>query len=70
MEPGAVNVIPGEITLDVDVRNVILEAREQTIAERRGLRAEMRRMVFDGRRNAVEVWRHELSRRGKRRRQA
>jgi ureidoglycolate amidohydrolase len=55
--PGAVNVIPGEVTLDVDVRDVELESREAVIASirasvdeisaRRGLRAEVRQMVFD-----------------------
>lgn len=30
--PGAVNVIPGEVTLDVDVRDVVLDARERVIA--------------------------------------
>jgi len=55
--PGAVNVIPGEVTLDVDVRDVLLEPREQVvsaieeaiaeIAARRGLQSEVRQMVFD-----------------------
>jgi hydantoinase/carbamoylase family amidase len=55
--PGAVNVIPGEVSMDVDVRDVVLEPREELIAElraeveriatRRGLEAGVRRVVFD-----------------------
>ncbi len=55
--PGAVNVIPGEVTLDVDVRDVALEPREQVVSAiedavaeiggRRGLETETRQMVFD-----------------------
>jgi hydantoinase/carbamoylase family amidase len=57
VEPGAVNVIPGSVALDIDVRDVILDAREEVvgaidaaideIAARRGLSAELREMVFD-----------------------
>lgn len=57
LSPGAVNVIPGEVTLDVDVRDVLLDAREAVIealqaevaaiAERRGLEVQVRQMVFD-----------------------
>jgi hydantoinase/carbamoylase family amidase len=55
--PGAVNVIPGEVTMEVDVRDVDLPAREHVIdalkaeivaiARRRGLTAEACQTVFD-----------------------
>lgn len=57
VSPGAVNVIPGQVTLDVDVRDVELGPREAVIdtlrsevaaiALRRGLRVEVTQMVFD-----------------------
>ena len=57
LTPGAVNVIPGEVTLDVDVRDVVLEPRERVVSaveaavaeigERRGLETTTRQMVFD-----------------------
>lgn len=57
VSPGAVNVIPGRVVLDVDVRDVLLEPREnvitalraevERIAARRGLAAEVRQMVVD-----------------------
>ncbi len=55
--PGAVNVIPGEVILDVDVRDVVLKARESVVSAveaavaeigaRRGLETATRQMVFD-----------------------
>ena len=50
-------MIPGEVTIDVDVRDVVLDAREAVVAAieseiettcaRRGLAATTRQMVFD-----------------------
>jgi hydantoinase/carbamoylase family amidase len=55
--PGAVNVIPGTATIDVDIRDVVLHAREQVvdavkaavaeIGKRRGVATQVRQMVFD-----------------------
>jgi ureidoglycolate amidohydrolase len=55
--PGAINVVPGEVELDVDVRDTDLGAREQVvadavaaagaIAERRGLELERAEIVAD-----------------------
>ncbi len=55
--PGAINVVPGEVELDVDVRDSDLAAREQVvdaivtatseIAQRRGLEAEVAPIVDD-----------------------
>jgi hydantoinase/carbamoylase family amidase len=55
--PGAINVVPGEVELDVDVRDSDLDAREQVvessiaaareIAERRGLEIEVTPIVVD-----------------------
>ena len=55
--PGAINVVPGEVELDVDVRDTDLGAREQAvadavaaagaIAERRGLELERAEIVAD-----------------------
>jgi hydantoinase/carbamoylase family amidase len=55
--PGAINVVPGEVELDVDVRDSDLDAREQVvaaivaatgeIAERRGLELEVTPIVED-----------------------
>src|SRR5215207_2798386 len=57
VRPGAINVVPGEAELDVDVRDSDLGAREQTvaeavaaagaIAERRGLELERAEIVAD-----------------------
>ena len=41
--PGAINVVPGEVELDVDVRDSDLAAREQVVAGDRGGRARDRR---------------------------
>jgi hydantoinase/carbamoylase family amidase len=55
--PGAINVVPGEVTLDVDVRDSDLEAREAVVeailafahdvAERRGLSVDVTPIVSD-----------------------
>jgi hydantoinase/carbamoylase family amidase len=55
--PGAINVVPGEVELDVDVRDSDLAAREQVVdaivtaasevAQRRGLEAEVAPIVDD-----------------------
>jgi ureidoglycolate amidohydrolase len=57
LSPGAINVVPGEVALDVDVRDSDLQAREQVvesivgaarqIAERRGLELEVTPIVED-----------------------
>jgi hydantoinase/carbamoylase family amidase len=57
VRPGAINVVPGEVELDVDIRDSDLEAREavvaellraaRQIAERRGLDVEIRPLVKD-----------------------
>jgi hydantoinase/carbamoylase family amidase len=57
VRPGAINVVPGEVELDVDVRDSDLAAREQTIeaflaaaraiAERRDLELEVTPIVED-----------------------
>jgi hydantoinase/carbamoylase family amidase len=57
VRPGAINVVPGEVELDVDVRDSDLAAREQVvssilaaaeeIAERRGLAADVTPIVDD-----------------------
>ena len=57
VRPGAINVVPGEVELDVDVRDSDLAAREQVvaailaaageIAERRGLELEVGTIVDD-----------------------
>jgi hydantoinase/carbamoylase family amidase len=57
IHPGAINVVPGEVELDVDVRDVDLAAREQVvasivtaagkIAERRGLEVDVVPIVDD-----------------------
>jgi hydantoinase/carbamoylase family amidase len=57
VRPGAINVVPGEVELDVDVRDSDLEAREavvasivaaaRAVADRRGLEVEVTRIVED-----------------------
>jgi hydantoinase/carbamoylase family amidase len=57
VRPGAINVVPGEVELDIDVRDSDLAAREQvvaavidaarSIAERRGLDVEVTPIVED-----------------------
>jgi hydantoinase/carbamoylase family amidase len=57
VRPGAINVVPGEVELDVDIRDSDLEAREavveellaaaRKIAERRGLCVEIQPLVQD-----------------------
>ncbi|HEX7300196.1 MAG TPA: M20 family metallo-hydrolase [Solirubrobacteraceae bacterium] len=57
VRPGAINVVPGEVELDVDVRDSDLDAREQVVAaivdgarevaERRGLELEVTPIVED-----------------------
>jgi ureidoglycolate amidohydrolase len=57
VRPGAINVVPGEVELDVDVRDADLAARERTIdeflaataeiAERRNLKLEVTTIVDD-----------------------
>jgi hydantoinase/carbamoylase family amidase len=57
LRPGAINVVPGEVELDVDVRDSVLDARERVVAavlettaelaERRGLELEVTPIVED-----------------------